>query len=101
MPHTFLYGVRIMNDELSILGTVFLENREKITVTGVNDVRSFEEDRIELDTTLGRLSIRGRGMKIVGMSSDVGDFTVVGHFNSFIYGSRNSEKKSIRERIFG
>ena len=39
---------------------LMLENREKLLIQGVEQVESFDESCVQLDTTLGALVIRGR-----------------------------------------
>ena len=43
---------------------VVLENRSKGTVTGIQDVVSFDENQIVLDTDMGLLTIKGKNLHV-------------------------------------
>ena len=87
--------------EESIASSVVLENREKLTVSGVTEITSFNEERIELDTCLGPLCVRGKGMTVTDLSSETGEVSATGSFSSVAYTGRARGKKSFREKVFG
>ena len=65
-----------------------VEQRKSISVTGVESVKSFSENRIEL-ALLGsnvRLSVLGSSLKITGFSKTNGTFTAVGNVEGVRYG---------------
>ena len=39
---------------------IILEERSKLSISGVTDVESFDENEISLYTTLGELSVKGK-----------------------------------------
>ena len=41
-----------------------LENREKLSISGVNDVLSFDDQIVILETGLGLLTIKGENLRI-------------------------------------
>ena len=45
--------------------TVILEGREKLSISGVVDVQSFDEDQVLLETVRGMLVVRGQGLHAV------------------------------------
>ena len=45
-----------------------LMDREKLNLTGVKEVFSFDEDLIELETSKGYLDIRGEDLHIIKMN---------------------------------
>ena len=49
---------------LELPHNISLESREKLTVTGVRDVESFDESLIVLDTVRGVLLVRGRDLHL-------------------------------------
>ena len=55
-----------------------IDERERLTVTGVEEVCRFDEDRIELDTVKGRLTIVGEGLRIGKLSVETGELSVEG-----------------------
>ena len=57
---------------------IILENRKKLTISGMTDVDSFDEKTICLYTQLGELTVQGTGLHIDSMSIDSGDMTISG-----------------------
>ncbi len=82
---------------------VVLENREKLNVTGILDIFSFDDQIIIMQTELGILTIKGENLKINKLSIDTSDFTVEGKVSSLIYSDAepNGKKgKNILSKIF-
>lgn len=82
---------------------IVLENREKLNITGINDVLSFDDQIIIIETELGLLTIKGEDLKINKLSIDTSDFTVDGKINSLVYSSSDggiSKNKNILSKIF-
>ncbi len=65
---------------------IIVENRKKITVSGVLDVISFDEDGVILDTQLGSMIIKGEEFKINKLNVDAGEFVIEGHVVNISYG---------------
>ena len=71
----------IMTDQnLQKPNTVTLENRSKLTVTGVRDVDSFDEQNVVAYTDYGQLTIQGSGLSISQLSVESGDLLVEGFY---------------------
>lgn len=81
---------------------LLLENRKRLTITGTIEVIAFDEEKIILSTILGRLDIKGTGLKIDKLDVQNGDLTINGTINSMVYSSKNinTNKQSIIKRIF-
>lgn len=85
------------------LQNIVLENRKKLTITGVIDVLSFDDQIIILNTELGMLSIKGNNLKINKLSIDSSEAKVDGEICSISYSdkhNRKDEAKGIFEKIF-
>lgn len=82
--------------------SLMLENRSKLTLTGVAEVISFDDKTITLDTKLGTLTIRGQDLKMQKLDVQNGDVSIVGRVNSCIYTTAESKKdnQSIIARLF-
>ena len=50
-----------MEENVRLNHNIIVEDRKKMTLTGVKDVLSFDEETVVLDTSLGRLTIKGSG----------------------------------------
>ena len=77
-----------------------IQNREKIKVTGVNDIIGFDETFVDIETELGKLLIRGEGLKIARLSLEQHELIVNGYVYSCEYENTNKVKKGIVGRIF-
>ena len=49
---------------------VILENREKLTISGVLDVLSFDDQIVIVETELGLLTVKGENLRINKLSLD-------------------------------
>ncbi|MCL2851624.1 MAG: sporulation protein YabP [Defluviitaleaceae bacterium] len=65
--------------------SVTLERRENISVSGVLDVISFDEDAIVIDTELGILILKGVGLHVNRLNLDTGELEVDGDIVSLNY----------------
>ncbi|MBE7066725.1 MAG: sporulation protein YabP [Ruminococcaceae bacterium] len=79
---------------------VFIKNRENIRITGVIDVRSFDDVFVDLDTEQGRMLIRGEGLKIGSLSLEQHELYIVGYIYGCEYEDISKNKKKIFTRIF-
>lgn len=80
-----------------------LMDREKLTLIGVKDVFSFDEDLIELETSKGYLDIRGEDLHIIKMNIDEGDIAIEGRVQEMIYHDNpgaNKKKGSMMSKLF-
>ena len=55
---------------------ILLEGREQLTVSGVEEVESFDENTIVMVTSKGTLVVRGEDLHIEKLSLDGGDLKV-------------------------
>jgi len=65
--------------------SAFLENRSKLSLTGVTDVESFDEAEVAVNTSQGALIISGSGLHIEKLSLDSGDVVVRGSIDVLKY----------------
>ena len=79
-------------------------NRQNSTLTGVNDVLSFDIHEILLETEHGMLMIKGDDLHVSRLTLDKGEVDVEGKIDSFTYSDvSNVAKKgeSLLNRLFG
>jgi sporulation protein YabP len=75
---------------------IVLADRQRLTVSGVEGVESFDEATIVLTTSEGSLIVRGEGLHIEKLSLDGGDLLVEGTVESLTY-----EEEEPRQSLFG
>ncbi len=66
-------------------GRLTMEARKKLTLTGATEVVRFDEDLVELNTSLGQLTIEGRDLKLKCLSLDTGTLVVEGEICGLRY----------------
>ncbi len=69
-------------------GNLVLENRKRLTLSGVVEVISFDEEKILLNTKLGALTIKGNELKMNKLDFHNGDVTIVGYILSMVYSGK-------------
>ena len=66
---------------------IIIEDRKKLTLTGVKDVISFDDETLLLETVLGRLTVKGAGLHIVNFDTASGDLFAEGKIYAAVYTS--------------
>ncbi|MFT8347716.1 sporulation protein YabP [Clostridium saccharoperbutylacetonicum] len=81
---------------------LFLENRKKLTLSGVIEVISFDELKIDLTTSLGNLTIKGEDLKMNKLDVQNGDVIIAGNIGAVVYNGKVSKKsnESIISKLF-
>ncbi|MGL4741889.1 MAG: sporulation protein YabP [Sarcina sp.] len=70
-----------------------LENRKTLSLTGVLEVMSFDEQQINLSTSLGGLNITGKSLKVNKLDVQNGDVVITGYVKSIVYCNDKPKKK--------
>jgi len=79
---------------------VIMEKRERVLVTGVLDVMSFDEESVVTDTEMGVLIIRGSGLHVNGLNLEKGELEVDGEVESLVYEEEHVLSKN-KSNLFG
>ena len=78
----------------SVVQNLILENREKLSISGVLDVLSFDDQIVILETELGLLTVKGENLRINKLSLDTAEVIVDGEIYNMGYSDKDLEKKS-------
>lgn len=81
------------NINTNTIQNLLLENRNKLSISGVHDVLSFDDQIVIIETDLGMLTVKGENLKINKLSIDTSDVIIEGEINSLLYSEKNLEKK--------
>ena len=65
--------------------SILMENREKVTITGVVDVDSFDEASVVLVTDYGFITLHGRDLHINKLNLEEGQLIVEGEIIALQY----------------
>lgn len=74
-----------MAESLVLPHKLTLTERKSMTMTGVTEVVSFDENMVVLKTSLGLLTIHGQGLQLKNLSQEGGQVAVDGTVSAFIY----------------
>ena len=75
---------------------VNIDNREKLSITGVTDIESFNEENILLILENGGLIIKGEDLHVQKLDLDEGMVLISGAISAAVY----TEKKDKQEKGF-
>ena len=83
-------------------GNIKLKKKKKMTLTGVEEVISFDDEKILLNTKLGALTIKGQNLKMNKLDVQNGDVMINGEIYYIVYSGKEikKEKEGIFARLF-
>lgn len=73
---------------------LIMENRGKITLTGVKDIHSFDDELVLVETEMGILTIKGLDLKMNKLNLDNSELSIEGKIVALIYSESEIEKKN-------
>lgn len=80
--------------------SVMIEDRGKMTVTGVSDVDSFDEQTMIIYTDLGELTVRGKGLHISRLNTETGELNITGTVAAIAYTDDRAKSTGFLNRLF-
>lgn len=82
--------------------SVLLEKRSRLVLSGILEIKSFQESSAEFDTCMGLLQITGESMHMERLDLEQGEVELKGNFISFYYPEETkNEPKSFWGRLLG
>lgn len=79
---------------------VVLDGRRSLTITGVTDIDSFDEELVAVFTDDGELLARGSGLHINRIDVDSGELSLDGEIVSLEYTDNLTPRGSLWSRLF-
>ncbi len=79
---------------------VIMEDRKTLSITGITDIDSFDEQTVVLFTDSGELLIKGFDMHINKIDVESGDLTLEGEIHSLIYSDNQPQEGGFFSRLF-
>lgn len=74
-----------MAEPVALPHKLTLTERKNMTMTGVTEVISFDENVVVLKTALGLLRVHGQDLQLKNLSVEAGQVAVDGTISAFIY----------------
>ncbi len=78
-----------------------LEDRARLILTGVEDVESFDEQGMVIETALGAVLVGGSELRIQRYNVDSGELCIEGNIDELVYQDATGTKKGLLGRLFG
>lgn len=75
-----------------VIQNLILENRGKLSISGVNDVLSFDDQVVMVETELGLLTVKGENIRINKLSIDTSEVIIEGEISYLAYSDKSEEK---------
>ena len=75
-----------------VIQNLILENRGKLSISGVNDVLSFDDQVVMVETELGLLTVKGENIRINKLSIDTSEVIIEGDISYLAYSDKDVEK---------
>ena len=79
---------------------LIMEDRKKLTITGVSQVDHFDDQSVVLLTDAGQLTIRGNDLHISQLNVDTGELNVTGFIYGLIYSDDDRKSVGFFSRLF-
>lgn len=92
-----------MTEDKSILREqhrVVMEGRRSLTITGVTDIDSFDEQMVAVFTDVGELVARGSSLHIGKIDVESGELSLDGEIDSLEYTDNVSSRGNLWTRLF-
>jgi len=77
---------------------IILENRQRMSISGVEEVLAFDECIVEMKTSLGELRVQGNELRVEKLTVDDGELVICGQIVAVAYAE---PALSLRQRLFG
>ncbi len=89
-----------MEENFTTVQNVIIENRKRLNISGVKDVSSFDDETVLLDTTFGKMTVKGEELHIESFNNTTGDLTATGKVHAVVYMSDAKVSGGFFSRIF-
>lgn len=79
---------------------ILIEDRNRVTITGVEQVESFNDNTIILITIKGGMTVKGENLNVGKLNLDEGNIKIDGIINGIIYNDKDVQRGNIIGKIF-
>ena len=89
----------VLEEKLNLPHKILIDERKDLTISGVSEVKSFDDETLVLSTVAGILTVKGSGLKILNFNTSTGDLTANGKIYALAYTS-SPEKGGFFAKVF-
>lgn len=79
--------------------SVIMENRSSVSLTGVTEMGSFDEQSVVIYTDYGEIHLRGNKLHISKLSLDTNEVNIDGEIEALIY-TQNKKSGNFLSKLF-
>lgn len=80
--------------------SLILEDRNSLSVSGVSDVDSFDDQTVVIFTDMGELTVRGTQLHISKLSLEIGELLMEGNISSLSYSDAQPKNVGFFNKVF-
>lgn len=80
--------------------SLILKDRNELSLTGVTDVDSFDENSIVAYTDFGEVTIGGNNLHINTLNTETGELSIDGEVSSMIYLDNRPKTEGFFKKVF-
>jgi sporulation protein YabP len=84
----FLFGGNMQGGQ-----NIIISDKKKVEINEVTSVRSFDEDGVLLETSLGRISVEGADLRIENFEKLTSKILITGNIYGVFYVEKREKKK--------
>ena len=81
-----------MTEQKKSEGTLIIKSKSEFYLDGVNNVLSFDEYAVLLDTDLGEVTVEGSEMKIEKLGGDCSEIVIKGNITGVFYSTKKETR---------
>ena len=89
----------MVEESLQLPHALTLNERNRLSMTGVSEVVSFDENAVVLRTSAGTLSIHGQQLQLKQLSPDGGQVAVDGKISALVYEDPRNDRSWLQRLL--
>ncbi len=78
---------------------LMMNSRAKISLSGVITVKGFDDGEVLLDTSMGRLTVEGKGLRVTRLAEESGEVCIEGTVNALYYSDAPEKRTGFFSRL--
>lgn len=84
----------------SVEHSLYMSNRKTMSLSGIRDVLSFDENSVSIISVMGNIVIKGSNIKIGSFNTGTGDMQIDGRFSAVVYLDDKGEREGFFKKLF-
>ncbi|MBR4072749.1 MAG: sporulation protein YabP [Clostridia bacterium] len=89
-----------MEEKIRLEHKIVIDERKSLIISGVKEVKNFDDETLVLDTVMGRITVKGEKLHIISFNTETGDLTAEGRIHAVVYISEERRGGGALSRIF-